>query len=154
MFIFHTFAVMKHPYLFVGGILVIILSILHIAIELLQIYQRGSDYFVDWENYLQLFVFSGAIAFASHFGSSCYCKTPSQWQLGALIILCAWFNLIVLLKNAPIIGVPINLLFRICHKYITLLYLPILLVTSFALPFYMLFVNGPVNVSTAIPLHI
>ena len=35
----------------------IILSILHIAIELQQIYQTGSDYFLDWENYLQLFVF-------------------------------------------------------------------------------------------------
>lgn len=149
-----NFTGFNQPYLFVGGILVIILSVLHISIELQQIYQRGFGYFKDWENYLQLFVFSGAIAFVSHFGYSCYCKTPSQWQLGALILFCAWFNFIVLLKNAPMIGATINLLFRICWKYITLIYLPILLIISFALPFYMLFVNGTVSTTTCIPPQI
>ena len=142
-----NFAVMKQPYLFVGGILVIVLSILHIAIELQQIFQRAFDYFLDWENFLQLFVFSGAIASTSNFGYNCYCKTPSQWHLQALIIFCAWFNFIVLLKKSPTIGAPIHLLFRICYKYITLIYLPILLVISFALPFHMLFVNGTVSIT-------
>ena len=80
-----------------------------------------------------------------------YCKTPS---LGALILFCAWFNFIVLLKNAPIIGATVNLLFHICWKYIALIYLPILLIISFALPFYMLFVNGTVSSTTCIPPHI
>ena len=145
----HLCLVDNGNYLLIGGIITIILAGLHIAIEFLQIYQRGGNYFRDWENYLQLFIFTGSIAFVSTIGRPCQCVEAQKWQLGAFVIFCAWFNLIVLLKNTPVLGAPINLLFNICYNYLKLVYLPILLVISFGLPFYMLFVindNGMVRI--------
>ena len=80
--------------------------------------------------------------FVSTIGRPCQCVEALKWQLGAFVIFCAWFNLIVLLKNTPVIGAPINLLFNICYNYLKLVYLPILLVVSFGLPFYMLFATN------------
>ena len=86
--------------------------------------------------------------FTSNFERQCHCIDESRWQLGAFVLFCGWLNFIVLLKDYPTIGAPINLLFNICYKYIRLIYLPILLMISFALPFYMVFVinvNGMVS---------
>ena len=54
----------------------------------------------------------------------------------------------ILLKDYPTFRAPIKLLLTIWYKYIRLVYLPILLLISFALPFYMVFVinvNGMVS---------
>ena len=81
----------------------------------------------------------GTIVFVSQFETKCACEGSTIWQIGALVVAGAWFNLIVLLRCVPTIGAPINLLFLIVHNYLTLVYLPVLLVVTFGIPFYMLF---------------
>eukprot|EP00731_Ephydatia_muelleri_P025765 Em0017g848a len=127
-------------YQFGGAIIIIILAGLHLMFEIMQVVQHRLHYFRDWENYLELFIFTGSIVFTSNFERQCHCIDESRWQLGAFVLFCGWLNFIVLLKDYPTIGAPINLLFNICYKYIKLVYLPILLMISFALPFYMVFV--------------
>ena len=77
------------------------------------------------------------------FMNDCWCAPPWQWQIGALALFMAYINFLFLLKGLPLLGVyiPINMLFNIVTTFLKLIYLPILLILSFAFPFYMLFVR-------------
>ena len=110
--------------------------------EYIQIALQRKYYFRNWENLLQMFVFIGVITFVSNYQSSkCGCESSEIWQLGALVVASAWFNLLVLLRSVPTIGAPINLFILIVQNYARLVYLPILLVATFGIPFHMLFVR-------------
>ena len=137
----HVFIIHLSPaFRFCAAIIVMIFAVLHIALEILQVYKNRGYYFTSFENYVQLFVFTGSIVFTSNVGRQCNCIDENRWQLGAFVLFFAWINFMILLKDYPTFGAPINLLFTIWHKYIRLVYLPILLMISFALPFYMVFV--------------
>ena len=131
-----------------AAIIVIIFAVLHIALEMLKVFAYGGSYFVTLENHVKIFIFIGSIVYTSNFERQCNCIDEKRWQLRAFVLFCAWLNFIALLKDNPTFGTPIKLLFNICYKYIKLVYLPILLLISFALPFYMVFVindNGMVS---------
>ena len=89
------------------------------------------------------------IVFVFGFWNDCWCAPPWQWQIGALALFMAYINFLFVLKGTPLVGVPINMLFNIITTFLELIYLPILLILSFAFPFYMLFVrnSGAVMVS-------
>ena len=76
--------------------------------------------------------------------NDCWCAPPWQWQIGALAVFMAYINFLYILKGLPLLGVyiPINMLFNIVTTFLKLIYLPILLILSFAFPFYMLFVRN------------
>ena len=101
----------------------------------------NSIYLTEGENYVQVLNFIFSMIFVSGFGNECWCAPSWQWQFGALALFLAWFNLVILLKDMPFTGIPINMLFNICLTFVGLVFLPVLLIISFALPFYMLFVR-------------
>ena len=103
-------------------------------------------YFIHWDNYIQIFVFIGTIAFVYDGSSACKCMSSSTWQLGAIVLALACLNFIIMLRCLPYIGEPINLLILIIKNYIQLIYLPGLLIMSFGIPFYMLFVRDEESV--------
>ena len=100
----------------------------------------------DISDFIQLvyrvLLFLLTIVFVSGFANDCWCAPPWQWQIGALVMFMAFFNFVLLLKGLPWFGVPINMLLNIIAVFLRLVYLPILLILSFAFPFYMLFVRG------------
>lgn len=138
-------------FLYPAGVIILVLSTLFLIVELLQVHQLRVFYFLEWENYLQLFVFVGAIVFVSALfdasTSRCWCASEGIWQLGAAVVMCCWFNFILMLKDYPFynIGGHITLLFNICKRYLKLVYLPILLMASFGFSFYMLYVVSEVH---------
>ena len=138
-------------FLYPAGVIILVLSTLFLIVELLQVHQLRAFYFLEWQNYLQLFVFVGAIVFISAlFDASvgrCWCASEGIWQLGAAVVMCCWFNFILMLKDYPFynIGGHITLLFNICKRYLKLVYLPILLMASFGFSFYMLYVVSEVH---------
>ena len=103
--------------------------------------RRRKQYLTEGENYVQVLTFIFSMISVSGFGNECWCAPSWQWQFGALALFLAWFNLVILLKNMPFTGIPINMLFNICLTFVGLVFLPVLLIISFALPFYMLFVR-------------
>jgi len=105
-------------------------------------FHRGWKYFLAFENYFQICVFSFTIIFVFGFFNDCWCATPWQWQIGALAVFLAWFNVIILLKDMPWAGIPINMLFNIIWTFLKLIFMPILLIIAFSIPFYMLFVRN------------
>ena len=66
----------------------------------------------------------------------CICLLGFAWQFGALSVFLAWIDLVLHLKK---LAIPINMLHSIVFTFLKLIYLPIILIIAFALPFYMLF---------------
>ena len=118
-----------------------LLSICYLLIEVGQVIRRRQHYFTDGSNYVQVLTFVFSLIFVSGFENKCWCAPSWQWQIGALDLFLAWFNLIIQLKDMPLTGIPINILFNIFFTFLRLVYLPVLLIVSFSLPFYMLFVR-------------
>lgn len=80
------------------------------------------------------------IVFVFPVGHERWCCPSWRWQIGALAVFLAWFNSLTLLKDLPLFGQPVTMLFNVYLNFIKLIYLPILLILTFAFPFYMLLV--------------
>ena len=111
-------------------------------IEASKAYRRRFKYFTRTYNIYQVILFSLTITFvAPGFANNCWCAHNWQWQIGALVLCLGWFNLIIRLKEFPYTAIPINMFINICVTFLKVLFLPVLLLVAFALPFYMLFVH-------------
>ena len=109
-------------------------------IELLQFLQRRKNYLTDLENYMELLLIFSTFTFATAGQSEgCFCLLGFAWQFGALAVFLAWIDLVLYLKKLPLTAIPINMLHSIVFTFLKLIYLPIILIIAFALPFYMLF---------------
>ena len=128
-------------YLYTSSSILILTALGYLVIECTQVYRRKWKYFLSYENYFQISLFVLTIMFVSGFSHDCWCFPGWQWQIGALAIFLGWFNMVILLNNMPWIGIPINILLNIMFTFLKLIFLPILLIISFAIPFYMLFVR-------------
>ena len=125
-----------------AAILMIFLCSVMLTIEAVQFIERrrGCKYLKELENYFQITLHVLIIVFvAPGFANDCWCAHNWQWQIGALAVFLGWFNLIILLKDIPWTAIPINMFISICITFLKLIYLPLLLLVAFALPFYMIF---------------
>ena len=127
-------------FLISSAVIVILICIFYLLLEPYQLYRRGPwKYFIDPANYFQVLTYSCVIIFVFPVGHTCWCYPSWRWQIGALSIFMAWINNFILLKPIPHIGKPITMLFNVYFNFLKLIYLPILLILTFAFPFYMLF---------------
>ena len=120
--------------------IIITFSLIRISVELFQIYYRHFRYFLEFENWMELYLYSSSITFVG-FGlaANCQCPEPWQWEFGAVTLLIAWLNLVLFLKKFPLTGVYVLMFIHILTTILKILLLPILFVVSFGLTFYMLF---------------
>ena len=100
------------------------------------------------ETLLRPWTFVLTIIFVFGFLNDCWCSPPWQWQIGALAVFMAYINFILMLKGMPLFGVFINMLLNIVITFIKLIYLPLMLILAFAIPFYMVLLrDGQVSVT-------
>jgi len=125
--------------MFLAGILYILVSGGFI-LEFWQLKVRRLKYFRDVDNYFQLALYTLTTIFVFDF-DDCWCATTWQWQIGALAVFLSWFNFILVLRSMPHAAVPINIFLSICVTFLKLIFLPIMLVLAFGIPFYMIFVR-------------
>ena len=124
-----------------AGLILFLCGVL-LFIEVVQLFQRRFKYFKEFDNYFQVVLFLLTIIFVGPgFANDCWCAHNWQWQIGALTLCLGWFNLIILLKDIPWTAIPINMFMNICFTFLKVLFLPLLLLFAFALPFYMVFVR-------------
>ena len=124
---------------------VVVLSSLNLIVEGLQIFNRKLKYFTDWKNYVEISLSSLSISFVlSVRFNDCYCPNASQWQLGSVSVFLGWIDLILLISSIPFVALSINMLISIMKSFLRLLILPLLLIISFGIPFFLLF-HEPVN---------
>ena len=93
------------------------------------------------EAVLRPWAFVLTIVFVFGYVNDCWCAPAWQWQIGALAVFMAYINFILMLKGVPFFGVFINMLLNIVITFLKLLYLPLLLILAFAVPFYMVLVR-------------
>ena len=112
-------------------------------VEVLQIVKRGLRYFKNLNNYIQLALYTLTLIFIVSFvkDNECWCSAPWQWQIGAFAVFLSWLNFIFMLKYISYTAVPINMFVSICVKFLKMIFLPLLLVLAFGIPFYMVFVT-------------
>ena len=103
--------------------------------------KRGWRYFKDPDNHFQLALYTLTLIFIVSFvkGNECWCSAHWQWQIGAFAVFLSWINFILILKYIPYTAVPINMFVSICVKFLKMIFLPLLLVLAFGIPFYMVF---------------
>ena len=123
------------------AILLQFLSSTGLMVEAVQFWMRGWKYFNDFDNYFQLALYTLTIIFIRSFDHECWCSTPLRWQIGAFAVFFSWLNFIFVLKYMPYTAVPINMFLSICVAFLRMIFLPILLILAFGIPFYMVFVK-------------
>lgn len=122
--------------------IIIIICIYYLLIELFKLRKRHCKaYLTDAENYFHTITYICVIIFVFPVGHTCWCYPSWKWQIGALAVFLAWIHNFILLKHIPGVGQPITMLFNVYVNFLTLIYLPLLLILTFALPFYMLFIG-------------
>lgn len=129
------------PFLYISAVFVVIICIYYLLLELYQISKRLKAYFKDPVNYFQVITYVCVIFFVFPVGHRCWCYSSWRWQIGALALFMTWIHNFILLKHIPRVGQPIAMLFNVYVNFLKLIYLPILLILTFALPFYMLFIG-------------
>ena len=130
---------------YIASVVLILSSIVYLALEVAQLYHRLHRYLLESENYIQVVMFVSVIIFAFPVGqNSCWCLPGWKWQIGALAVFLAWINLLLIIRYFPWlrVGEHSTMLFNVYMNFIKLIYLPILLVVTFAIPFYMLLVDA------------
>lgn len=121
-----------------------LLSIVGILIELSQLINQKHRYFLNPHSYLEVMLYIAVLVFIQVGDDDCWCTTRKLWQLGAIGCVLAWLNLVYILKRLPFTAIPINMMINILFTFFSVILLPILLILTFALPFYML-LSDPVR---------
>ena len=135
--------------LFYGGsVLLVISSILYLALEVAQLYYRLHRYLLEIENYIQVVMYICVMIFVFPVGhNSCWCLPAWKWQVGALALFLTWLNLLLLMRYIPWlrVGQHSTMLFNVYMNFLKLIYLPVLLLVTFAIPLYMILVDSTPN---------
>ena len=119
----------------------LILSIAGMLIELVQLLYQKLHYFQNWHNYMELTLYVIVLLFIQVDPDECWCASRTLWQLGVVGCVLAWLNLVYILKRLPFTAIPINMMINVLSTFLSIVLLPILLIVTFALPFYMLLAN-------------
>ena len=127
------------------SVLLILFSVTYLALEVAQLYHRVLRYLKEIENYVQVVMYITVIIFVFPVGhNSCWCLPAWKWQVGALALFLAWLNLLLLIRYIPWlkVGQHSTMLFNVYINFLELIYLPVLLLVTFAIPLYMLLVDS------------
>lgn len=124
-----------------AGVLIIIFSICKLLLECLQFWRRKLHYVLDFENWLEVFIFVLSVVFLLyHLSSECFCSDRRTWTVGIIAVFLGWMDLIVVLRRIPMTGITISIMYNIFATFLELIFIATLLIFAFALPFYMLLV--------------
>jgi len=118
-----------------------ILTVIGFLWKLLQLVLKGWNFVRNLDNFFLLLLCTLTFIFILGFDNVCWCSTTWQWQTGAVTVFLSWFNLILILKYMPYTAVPINMFLSICVTFLKLIYLPVMLVLAFGMPYYMVLVR-------------
>ena len=119
----------------------LVLSIVGILIKLVQLLYQKLQYFRNLHNYMEVILYTIVILFIQVDPDECWCAGRTLWQLGVAGCVLAWLNLVLILKRLPFTAIPINMMINVISTFFSIVLLPILLIVTFALPFYMLLAN-------------
>ena len=117
--------------------IIIIFASIRLLMEAFKFCYEPKSYICDWVKFFEVSMFILSIIFVSVFWTPCMCPQKWQWQIGVIAVLLAWINLIGFCANFPSIGIHIIMFGRIFITFVRVVILSVLLLTTFAVTFYM-----------------
>ena len=127
-------------FLYLAATIISLYSGLYLIFETVQLIRRQKKYLLEYENYVQVIMFILVLVFAFPYQDTrCWQYFDWRWQVGTLGVFLAWVNTFLLLKEAPFLGQPITMLLNVYNNFVRIIYLPVFLILTFSVPFYMLF---------------
>ena len=112
-----------------------------------QLCYQPKIFIYDWMNVFEISLYILSIMFVSVFGTPCMCPQSWQWQIGVVAILLAWINLIRFCAKFPSMGIYIIMFGNIVLTFLKVIILSVLLLSTFAITFYMVFSEPQFQVS-------
>ena len=130
----------KTVFFYLSGSIISLYSGLYLIFEAIQLIRRRKKYLVEYENYIQVIMFILILIFVFPYSrNDCWYHPHWRWQVGTVGVFLAWVNSFMLLKEAPFLGQPITMLLNVYSNFVRIIYLPVLLILTFSMPFYMIF---------------
>ena len=133
----------QKKFLVTSAVVAIFSSACYILLELGQLSLHKWKYFKDPHNWVQVVLYPCVVIFVSPLGHTCWCYPSWRWQIGVVAVFLVWVNYFFLLKHIPHVGQRVTMLFNVYLNFLTVIYLPILLILTFAFPLYMALVGIP-----------
>lgn len=125
------------------------LALVRLLFELFELFSLRFKYLLDWVNYLETSLYALSIVFVFIFLEPCYCPREWQWQIGAFVVFLAWIDLVTRIQKLPLTGIYVLMFIDIFYSFWKMAFLSILLILSFAIPFFMLF-NDPTMMTAGV----
>ena len=107
--------------------------------ELFQLLQLNWAYFLAYDNWVEVILYTLVLVFMTTLGETCICAHSWQWQIGALTIFLAWIHLSIFIRKLPLFGLYIVMFQSIVWTFVRIAIPAFLLVLAFTMSFYMLF---------------
>lgn len=126
------------------GICVIILTGYHIISEIFWLITTRIDFLKNVQNYIEIVLYLLTLCYVTIF---CGCPYKWQWEIGIVVTLLAWINMMFHASNFPGTGLYVVMFKEIFMTFSRLVLFAALLVVAFALILYMMFYNPNSQVS-------
>ncbi|CAB4007929.1 Hypothetical predicted protein, partial [Paramuricea clavata] len=98
------------------SVIILIICAFHLIKEVLQMKFNKTDYFIDFENYIEWVMYIGAVIYVLPGRST---KANAQIAAGAISIFLAWINFVLFLKRFSLFGIYIlmtkRVFFTVCQ---------------------------------------
>lgn len=116
--------------------LIVIICLFRMLTELSQMVANPKEYFFDFLNYAEIFLYISTIAFVCN--GDFTCLNSWRWQLGAICIFLSWLNFVFFLRLQPKFGIYVIMFEEIISTFLKVLPLAVLLIFAFGQPFFIL----------------
>ena len=129
----------RFVYVSIISAFVIVYSTIMLIRELVQVILFRWQYLTSFVNYIEVSLFIFTIMFASVRSNQCYCTHSWQWQFGVIAVFFSWIALVFSIRKLPVVGIYVVMFIKIFNNFIKVVILALLLISAFAVPFYMVF---------------
>ncbi|XP_019858431.1 PREDICTED: transient receptor potential cation channel subfamily A member 1 homolog [Amphimedon queenslandica] len=136
---FDCFPEGRNGYLSFASVCLIVYCVIMMIREVFQMLLFRLQYLFSFVNYVEVPLFILTIVFTFVSSNQCFCAHPWQWQVGVIAVFLSWIALIFSIRKLPIVGIYVVMFARIFKNFIMVLILAVLLISAFAIPFYMVF---------------
>lgn len=133
-------------YISIAAGAVILCASFRLLFELIQLCVLRLRFILNWANIMEIVLFVFSIIYAWIFHSPCMCPKPWQWQIGAIAVFLAWFDLILFFAKFPQIGIYSLIFVKILSTFFKAVFVSALLVIAFALALHMSFFEPSIMV--------
>lgn len=128
-------------FLIISAAIILFSTVLFILRQLFLIYLHRRIFFKSLHNWVQVVLYPCVVVFVLPLCKTCWCYPSWKWQIGVVAVFLVWVNFLFLLRHIPHVGQKVTMLAKVYGNFLSVIYLPILLILTFSFPLYITFVG-------------